>query len=76
MADVTKDVLAERLSAWVEAQGGDMPISYAKREVKWFFDEITSSVLSGDRVVVSGFGRWFRGRNGYVRFKVGSKLRG
>jgi DNA-binding protein HU-beta len=57
MADViTRDVFAERLKGWVEQQGGDMPMTAARDEVRWFFDTLTEALVEGNEVRIHGFG--------------------
>jgi len=56
MAVVTRDVLARDLKAWVEKEGGEMPMSSAREEISWVFDKIASSLKSGNDVRVTGFG--------------------
>ncbi len=53
---VTRDVLAEELKSWVEDQGGDMPMTAAREEVRWFFTHISESLTCGSEVRIHGFG--------------------
>jgi DNA-binding protein HU-beta len=56
MAVVTRDGLARDLKAWVEKEGGEMPMSSAREEINWVFDRIASSLKTGNDVRVTGFG--------------------
>jgi DNA-binding protein HU-beta len=53
---VTRDVFAELLKAWVEKQGGDMPMTAARDEVRWFFDTLTDALVEGNEIRIHGFG--------------------
>ena len=53
---LTRDDLADSLKTWVEEQGGDMPMTAAREEVRWFFETVAGALTSGDEVRVHGFG--------------------
>ena len=57
MADVvTKDVFAERLQSWIDENGGEMTMTAAREEVRWFFDTLTEQLVEGNEIRIHGFG--------------------
>jgi len=51
MTLMTRDVLAERL-----AERAEITLTAARDEVKWFFDTLSSALVTGDEVRIHGFG--------------------
>ena len=56
---VTRDSLAELWKAKVEdEEGGTYAMARARDDVRWFFDQISSSLQRGDEVRIHGFGNF------------------
>ena len=51
MATITRDTIAEQL-----AEHAEITMVAAREEVRWFFDQLTSGLTSGDEIRIHGFG--------------------
>ncbi len=51
MATITRDTIAEEL-----AERAEITMVAARDEVRWFFDQLTSGLTSGDEIRIHGFG--------------------
>jgi len=51
MATITRDTIAEQL-----AERAEITMVAARDEVRWFFEQLTAGLTSGDEVRIHGFG--------------------